>query len=124
MFDRAPGVKSLGISSIDAPSVFFPLFLALGCDGHVMKFICIQRSYCREEGIIGPVVRTVEKSQVQRAGWASDHGFSFKDVFILGYRGFAADGLLHTRSGVVLNRISKEASLWMLTLRMLWTFRH
>ena len=102
MFDRAPGVKSLGMSSIDAPSVFFPLFLALGCDGHVMKFICIQRSYCREEGVIGPVVRTVEKSQVQRAGWAGHHGSSLKDVFIMGHRGLAAEGVINTRSGVVL----------------------
>ena len=53
-------VKSVGMSSSDALSVFFPMFLSLGCDGHVMNFIRIQRSYCREEGVIGPVVRTVE----------------------------------------------------------------
>ena len=93
-------VQSVHMSLIDAPSIFFPLFLSLGRDGHVMQFVCIQRSYCREEGVIGPVIRAVEKSQVQRAGWASHHGFSFKNVFIMGYRELAADGLINTRSGV------------------------
>ena len=81
------GVESMGMALVDASLVFFPLFLSLGSDGHVVKFFCIQRSYRREEGVISPVVRAVEKSQVQRAGWASIHGFPLKDVFIMGQRG-------------------------------------
>ena len=39
---------------------------------------------------------------MQRAGWASDHGFLLKDVFIMGQRWFAADGVFSARSSVLL----------------------
>ena len=116
-------VESMGVRLIDAPSVFFALFLSLGCDGHVMQFVCIQRSYCREESVVSPVIRAVEKSQVQRAGWAGHHGSSLKDVFIMGHREHAAEGVNNTRSGVILTRIPK-ASLWLLMLRMFGNPRH
>ena len=32
-------------------------------------------------GVISPIVGTIENSQPQWAGWARNHGFSFKDVF-------------------------------------------
>lgn len=47
---------------VDAPLALFPLPLSLGSDGEVVKLLCIQRAQRREEGVIGPVVRTVEKS--------------------------------------------------------------
>ena len=53
----------------------------LGSNGKVVKFLWIQWTHCRYECVISPVVGTVENSQPQWAGWARNHGFSFKDVF-------------------------------------------
>ena len=53
----------------------------LGSNGQVVKFLWIQWTHCRHQCVISPIVGTVENSQPQWAGWARNHGFSFKDVF-------------------------------------------
>ena len=53
----------------------------LGSNVQVVKFLWIQWTHCRHQCVISPIVRTVQNSQVQWAGWARNHGFSLKDVF-------------------------------------------
>ncbi|ABB35501.1 hypothetical protein Syncc9605_1754 [Synechococcus sp. CC9605] len=55
--------------------------MLLRSDGQVVQFLWIQWTHCRHQCVISPIVRTVQNSQVQWAGWARNHGFSLKDVF-------------------------------------------
>ena len=85
---------------IDAPLAFFQVLLSLGADGEVVKLVCIQRAQRREESVIGPVVRTVENSQMQWAGWARNHGSSLNHLFSMKHRGPEVDLASSARSGV------------------------
>ena len=60
--------------------------LLLRSDGQVVQFLWIQWTHCRHQCVISPIVRTVQNSQVQWAGWARNHGFSLKDVFSMKHR--------------------------------------
>ena len=72
----AIGVESRGVenSAFSSPSL-------LVSDGQVVKSLWIQWTHCRHQCVISPIVGTVENPQPQWAGWARNHGFSFKDVF-------------------------------------------
>ena len=72
----AAGIESTGVArtALLIPSL-------LGSNAQVVKFLRIQWTHCRHECVISPIVRTIQNSQVQWAGWARNHGFSFKDVF-------------------------------------------
>ena len=47
---------------VEVSAAFFPFLLLLGPDRQVMKFFCIQGAQRRDECVVSPVVRTVEKS--------------------------------------------------------------
>ena len=72
----AAGVELRGVAKT---ALLIPSLL--GYNGQVVKFLWIQWTHCRHERVISPIVGTVKNSQPQWAGWARNHGFSFKDVF-------------------------------------------
>ena len=107
----ATGIDSTGVAS----SAFSSLSL-LGSDGQVVKFLWIQWTHCRHQCVISPIIGTIENSQPQWAGWARNHGFSFKDVFSMKHHnseGFGplAPDLVFPKSGLPCTGCSTAVAL-------------